>query len=96
MTTVKGYSSQDGTMFAHASHATRCSPAFPAGSYWYGGRQSELGRLGPTVDQLVQDETQADQTSLEARRANPEAEGTNSETKESPDEDWMFTSHDRT
>ena len=83
-------------MSVHASHATRCPPAFLAGSYWYGGRQSGPGHPPQPVGQLVQDETQADQTSLEARRANLEAEGTNSETEESPDEDWMFTSHDRT
>ena len=63
-------------------------PAFPAGSYWYGGRHSGLGRPPRWVDQLVQDETEADQTNLEAKRANPEAEGTDSATEES--EKWVF------
>ena len=42
------------------------------------------------MNQLVQDETEADQTSPEAKRANPEAEETNSATEESPDEEQMF------
>ena len=43
VTAVKVYSPQDGTTSVHASHVIRCSPAFPAGSYWYGGPQSGLG-----------------------------------------------------
>ena len=39
------------------------------------------------MDQLVQDDTEVDQASLEAGVADPEAEGTNSETEESPDDD---------
>ena len=70
---------------------TRWSPAFPAGSHWYGGRQNGPECLPQWVDQLVQDEIELDQASLEAGRANPETEGTNSETEESPsDEERMF------
>ena len=43
VTAVKVYSPQDGTTSVHASHVTRCPPAFPEGGYWYGGRQSGLG-----------------------------------------------------
>ena len=87
VTAVKVYSPQDGTISVHASLVTRCPPAFPAGSYWYGGRRSGPGRPPRWVDQLVQDDTEVDQASLEAGVADPEAEGTNSETEESPDDD---------
>ena len=91
VTAVKVYSPQDGTISVHASRVTRCPPAFPAGSYWYGGQWSGPGRPPQWVDQLVQDDTQVDQASLEARVAGPEAEGTNSETEESPsDDERMF------
>ena len=44
VTVVKVYALQDGQIQVHQSRVSLCSPGFPAGFFWYGGKRSNPGR----------------------------------------------------
>ena len=54
VTCVKVYHPQDGSIRIHQSRVCPCPEEFPAGYYWYGGKQKGPGRPPKWVDRLLQ------------------------------------------
>ena len=52
---VKVYYPQDKQITVHQSRVKYCPAAFPAGFYWYGGRQKGLGNVPQWVQNLLSD-----------------------------------------
>ena len=57
VTVVKVYFPQDKQITIHQNQVKYCPTAFPAGFYWYGGKQKGLGNVHEWVQKLLSDVT---------------------------------------
>ena len=65
---VKVYKPGDGTISVHTSRVSRCPPAFPAGSYWYGGKRSGPGRPPQWIDALMEEDAETHESHVSGTR----------------------------
>ena len=49
---AKVYFPEEGTICVHQTRTTLCPPAFQNGFYWYGQKQSSIGRYPRWIDGL--------------------------------------------
>jgi len=54
---TKVYHPQDGVIQVHQSRVKHCPPNFPAGFYWYDGKQRGPGQPPKWVEQLLEEGT---------------------------------------
>ena len=76
VTTV--YCPQDGGIQVHQSTVKHCTSNFPAGFYWYGGKQRGPGWPPKWVDQLLEEctDNQPAKSTSEGNQANTNGFGT--------------------